>query len=406
MADKKAPNDLPLPEDNNPPPRLPSDVSMMDTTEPSNQPRQLTFTASQASGSLPWIAMARNVVNEEALRTAAAAAAAASADDEEYHRSDPAARLQLDSGRLPLFFGSDKDTLTPDLWIERVERTATLHVWSERLTLDTAVNALRDQAAEWYNGAKNLNTIDNWFKFRFNFLACLGKTHVATVDSFTYLLNSLKPKQKGESLISLYNRVSSNITKYLEAMGSDLPPRDARSLHGTAIMSLPGAALLPPAEWSRCCHIQRVKSHTAFKAHLAKSVFFAALPANIKVALKNKSSDQWDTVDQCLRLALDLELTLNESSTDSSVSAVQVKRQRTGPHQKGQSRTMANGQPMICHYCKKKGHGQKECRKRAAENGAMKPMNQKPPANNTPAASSITVASNSVNKYPTYQSLN
>ena len=259
MADDQQPPQLPLPQLDNQNVPLPVDgqqqrqisnsVSMMDTTETVVGPhRTLHFTQASATGALPWISAAKNIVNEDALRTAAAAAA--SADAEEYHQSDPAARLQLDSGRLPLFFGSDKDTLTPDLWIERVERTASLHMWSEKLTLDTAVNALRDEAAKWYNGAKILTKIDTWGVFRFNFLACLGKQQLASVGSFAYLLNMLKPKQKGESLISVYNRISTNIQKFLDVINSDLNVKPHHEIHDPLIMSLsrlPGAPVIPPA---------------------------------------------------------------------------------------------------------------------------------------------------------------
>lgn len=388
--------------------RVNSDVSMMDLSG-ANMPqiRNLTFSGSHApSGPLPWIEAARNVVNEEALRTAAAAAAAASADDEDYHRSDPAARLQLDSGRLPLFFASDKDTLTADLWIERVERTASLHVWSEKLTLDTAVNALRDSAAVWYHGAKLVNKFNNWTTFRFNFLACLGKQHVAQADCCTYLLNMLKPKAKGETLLVFYGRVLSNIQLFLDMMGSDLPPTSAGELHTDpairALTRLPNAPVIPVTSWQKCWFAQRELTHQAIRMHLAKSVFFAGLPLNIKTAMKNRSADQWNTVDQCLRLAMDIELSNTEANPDQPVSAVTFKRQRTGPSQK--QRTMANGQPMVCHYCKKKGHGQRECRKRIAENGAIKPP--PPKTQTTQQAVANSVSTTVVSKYPTYNSLN
>ena len=53
--------------------------------------------------------------------------------------------------RLPLWFGDPNlDILTPEQWIESVQRAKNLLEWDEAMTIANVVNALFGEALQWF----------------------------------------------------------------------------------------------------------------------------------------------------------------------------------------------------------------------------------------------------------------
>ena len=64
--------------------------------------------------------------------------------------------------KVPLFAGSDKDTVTPEQWVETLDRVATVNRWTDRMTADAANECLRGEAHTWkQNLAWNEDTAGN-----------------------------------------------------------------------------------------------------------------------------------------------------------------------------------------------------------------------------------------------------
>ena len=52
--------------------------------------------------------------------------------------------------RIPLFRGSTKDTISTMSWCESVDRQKAQLAWSESKTALAAIDAFREQAADWF----------------------------------------------------------------------------------------------------------------------------------------------------------------------------------------------------------------------------------------------------------------
>ena len=298
-----------------------------------------------------------------------------------------AADHPLDSHRIPVFFGSDKDTFTPQLWIERVERTARLHGWSDQLTVASATNALRDLAAKWYDGCQLHFSLHTWHAFKTQFLRMMTPSAITELEPWTFVKEAIAPRTRDESLLEYFSRVSSLIRRLKLAITDDMPPDQFPLLAMRSVRQLPGAEALPLTDWQAPWLRQREMTQTAMANILAKGAFLSGLSPELQALVRARAPDQRKTMADVFKICQEAEI---QNPGISNISAVS-KRQKTGPsREKPKHRLLANGQPMICHYCSKKGHGEKECRKRLREGGQLQSAGQRPAAANAQPAHAVT----------------
>lgn len=111
--------------------------------------------------------------------------------------------------RLPLFFGTpDKDVLTAELWISRVQSAAAGAGWNNVQTMAHVYGALRSKAIIWFEtlqdqNVPNFDHFENGFKERF--IRMFGKTKASNASMA--LFHGLIQKQ-GEPVSDFFLRVS------------------------------------------------------------------------------------------------------------------------------------------------------------------------------------------------------
>ena len=300
------------------------------------------------------------------------------------------------STEMPLFFGrKDKDTITARLFIDRIETAARVANWDDARKLSEIYLVLRDRAVIWWNSLEDAG-IDrnNWNAVKNEFLASYEPRYTAkiTCANFTELT-----QRQGEGVHDYYLRVHDAFSKMCEAK-----PADIATLRGVPANIAALAVPIAPADLAECKR-EGIRDAEKFFKH---QLFLAGLnePIRGRVMEANKES-----LHEAMRLAVELETIHQdrkrgqvaaiyeeeESAADydadddfgeDEIAAINAIRQRQGkpPFKRNFRRSLgksssANGKSDVtCRYCKKKGHMQRECRKRIAENGAMTNAEGKP----------------------------
>lgn len=110
---------------------------------------------------------------------------------------------------IPLFYGiKEKDTITPQQLVDRLERAARVAKWnSEELRCDQFFLSLRDEALKWSNTLDNIIGFnkENWNNVKTAFLEAYAPRFSAKTLCISF--QDLKQKQ-GEDVQQFYNRVS------------------------------------------------------------------------------------------------------------------------------------------------------------------------------------------------------
>jgi len=115
--------------------------------------------------------------------------------------------------RLPLFFGNpEKDVLTAELWVQRVQSAAAGAEWNNVQTMAHVYGALRAKAIIWYESCQEqmIPNFDNFeLGFKPRFLKMFGKNK--TTNASIALFEGLK-QRNGEGVSDFYLRVSRAVT--------------------------------------------------------------------------------------------------------------------------------------------------------------------------------------------------
>ena len=270
--------------------------------------------------------------------------------------------------KLPLYHGTSADTMPAKTWIERVYRTGVSNNWSENQTLNYAINALRDEAINWYESDKIRDGLDNWTNFRIKFTKLFHKT--STENSMAHIKRLVVKRQQNETILAFYNRVCREMDAINDLIPESAAPDQPHQLQPRSVRSLPGYhdITVPVLQetWQRAFQ-QRQHDICEF---YTMNFFFAGLDTKLQWHLSLK---RYTDVLQMRDDAIKYEEI--EGIHNHRVDAVQqgqrprsapAKRQWTGPASKDRKASFE------CFYCSKKGHSQKECRKRIRENGALK----------------------------------
>jgi hypothetical protein len=110
---------------------------------------------------------------------------------------------------IPLFYGvKEKDTITPQQLVERLDRAARVAKWQDdELKCDQFFLSLRDEALKWANTLDNLIGFDknNWDEVKKKFL----EAYAPKFSAKALCISFQDLKQKGqEDVQTFYNRVS------------------------------------------------------------------------------------------------------------------------------------------------------------------------------------------------------
>ena len=313
---------------------------------------------------------------------------------------------QSNLAQLPLFSGDAKDQFTAEQWIQRVNRARVTSNWDADHTATFIYNALRGNALLWYDSLRRTGIDrDDWDQFRTAFLeswSAVRTTRTATVN-----LSDLKQGQN-EPVTAFYPRVVKAIDD-LEALVPGLAFPLPNPVWPQVFIDVGGFAALPVAD--RAAAATALVAHGATQAfnHMALNLFISNLrPALRDELLKALPNTLYAAFQQAIMLerlavepkrttlpAMPVEATPTSNdlipavpdpkddlgALDAQIDALNIKRRqiqqrgnKNAPSSASRSSNNSNNQPArfanrppatkdtICHYCKKPGHYQIDCR--------------------------------------------
>lgn len=331
--------------------------------------------------------------------------------------------LQLNEQRrraaqLPLFFGmKSKDTVTAKVLLDRIASAAVIAAWNDARKLNEFYMILREKALVWWDSLDDTDVAkDNWNAVKAEFLATYEPKFTAKTNctNFQELI-----QRSGEGCHDYYLRVHESFSKMCEAKPD-------------AIAAVRAAAAAAPADVKK----EGIRDMEKFFKH---QLFIAGLKEDIRAKVMEAGKD---TLQESVKLAVELEiiqqdrrgrvsavtqnsndgpgvnaLSANDASNeddksdelgDEELAAINAIRLRNGrpPFQRRFGFNGTNGgnkpfrkKPIICHYCKKPGHFQKDCNSRKSAGAAMVPPPKRVNALNEANAASTTNAATAVGSH-------
>jgi hypothetical protein len=308
---------------------------------------------------------------------------------------------------IPLFYSQPgKDTISACLLIVRVNDTATIGNWAvDRKILEFKM-CLRDRAVTWFEGLieEGLN-VDDWDVIKAEFL----ETYEPKYSAKTTCANFTDLNQKSEESINYYTYRVQTAHKRL----TDNKP-------ATMAVIRAAAPTIAEAKAEGILDAFKFVKHQLFLAGLKDGLRDKVLQAkkatfneSVKVA-RNLETIQNDHKRLNKIAAVKAELQPEEAReiiweelTEQEIEQVAALWSRNGRFQprnhsgparnNGQARTNTTTNPnIVCRYCNKKGHRQKECFSRRIANAPMVDANGKPYESNRVN----NVADNSTNGNP------
>ena len=276
------------------------------------------------------------------------------------------------STEMPLFYGrKDKDTISAHLFIDLIETAARVANWDDARKLSEIYLILRDCAVLWWNSLLDAD-VDraNYQAVKADFLASYEPRYKAkaTCTNFQELV-----QRQGEAVHDYYLRVHNFFAKMCEAKPANI---------GTVRVVPATTAAFPPADLTTM--MLRIKVMEANKDNLHESMRLA-------VELETINQDQWAARGQVS--AVEKVDTVDDKNEDdlqddkiAAINAICFRNGKPPFKQNFRKKFGANNNSgnnhtpstVICRYCKKLGHVQKDCRKRLQENGAMVDAGGKP----------------------------
>jgi hypothetical protein len=285
---------------------------------------------------------------------------------------------------MPLYFGrKEKDTITARHLIERIEKGAVIAAWDAARKCNELYMLLRDKAMVWYESLVDEELdLQDWDVVKREFL----KTYEPKYSARTTCANFSDLVQKpGETINDFHVRVQTAYKRITDSKPATM-----------ATVRLAGAT---PDQ----AKLEGMKDMAKFFKH---QLFLAGLSDNLRdkvlEAKKDTFTESLDLARELESIQLDhrrsqkiaavkAELQPEEASTIAweslteeeveQVAAIRAKNNRFQPKRtfaapQGRSNGPRN-QNVVCRYCKKKGHMQKECRSRQRDKAPMVDANGK-----------------------------
>jgi len=307
---------------------------------------------------------------------------------------------------IPLFFGNKaKDTISARLLLARINRAAQIANWDQARKLDNFYMILRETAVTWWEDLEEEGVnVANWDTVSAEFLAAYEPKYTAktTCTNFQELI-----QRQGEGAHDYYLRVCDAFKRMCEAKADDMY---------TVRLAADAAAADVKKEGIQ-------DSERFFKHQL----FLAGLKDDLRHKVMEAGKER---LRESMRLAVELEVIHHDrkrgaiAAVDSrgSVSAIKEEEEDEGlfdeeevaainairfrngkPPFKSGFRKPGNRSSVICRFCKKPGHMQKDCRARKRVNGPMvdaqgKPFERRNGVSAVEASAAAAAASEGENK--------
>ena len=270
---------------------------------------------------------------------------------------------------LPLYYGrKDKDTITPHLLIERVERAAQIANWDTDARKCAEFNLiLRDRAIQWWKSLKVTTpdfNLENWNAVKQKFLEVYEPRYTArtTCISFQELF-----QKSTENVSDFYFRAVETLQKMTEVK----PPHLTNVRHPYAAITAVQNATLKR---------QGLEDMERF---FLQQLFTAGIREDLRIKVMEAGLDN---LEDTVKLARELEVIHNDRKHNrTNISAVEnfqvpeneeeqeklIEAINAMRSKKGSSGTFAKKKRGPCWYCKGPNHAQLECRKRKAAKAPM-----------------------------------
>lgn len=297
---------------------------------------------------------------------------------------------------IPLFFGTEKDSLTGRQLIDRIEaagRVAATPWTGDRMIIELE-HCLQDKSAVWFRAAKNAsgNDFTVWANVKSEFLKCYDRAATIRTAPLTLEQLVIKPDEK---VTDFYARMD---------VGFDLVNRVTPAEINTVLdgAELDGIALADLA--ARQAHVRALVTRKCKEQiqFLQQLMFTFALPEPIRIKVQEAGHTRlWDAYNTALQTEVlhskkksgvkinvvtendeDEEgLAGEEPENEDHLNAINFARKRKGlppkprpahfrratvftPGASRGARPTVDASKMTCRYCKQTGHMQPTCQAR------------------------------------------
>lgn len=296
---------------------------------------------------------------------------------------------------IPLFYGmKNRDTISPQQLIDRLNRAAEIAGWDEARKCDEFYMCLREKAISWYHTLDNIIGFDraNWDQLKTEFLNAYAPRFTARTLCTSF--QDLRQKSD-ENVQDFYNRVSDTFRDAYSAKPA-VVTTDVGNRHG-----------ITQAQANDI----RLRGIMAMQLMVMNTVFLGGLREELRTKVLEQAPAQ---IQDSVRLARELEVIIHDRKTKGShiasiqeepenaeenpdpeeeeiinfLNAIRARKGRApfrGGNRGGRGRggyqrpNNYNGNVVVkCRYCQITGHFQKECRKRIAAKAPLVDVHGKP----------------------------
>ena len=293
-----------------------------------------------------------------------------------------AAATEILTEKIPLFYGTSKDVMTPKNWLVRVKRIRAKQRWNDEQTITSCAQALREMAEDWFQwdiGEKlDEGKTVTFAEFERRFLIFTGG-NASSFKGFLQWPQMLAPRN-GKNLNEYFINIAKSSSEWHKGRKPAAEPRPAAwvGYYPTEITSHRHFTSIDPDLIQQIRVFERKEERRETLEEITTALFYYGLSTNAREYLRDKDVDTlWDIREMIQKFELDNKV--NKLPASASVAAIddvdafkQGKKQ-TGPRQQtGPSKKKS----ITCYYCKKFGHGQQDCRTRIRKGAEM----VKPPA--------------------------
>jgi len=297
--------------------------------------------------------------------------------------------------KVPFWHNDPKfDTFKAEDWWSRFEFAAVQGGWDWLRIQGNFMNCMRGNAIKWYKALPRHFVINNINELRERFLADFASTANNRAS-----IADVKIQQGSDSVIvfwgklnQVYDDIELTVPPAVVPATQALMLPASRGHNAANLAHVDGLDLAQlQADWSR---IER-QGYNRSMAPLFRAYFIAGLNPKIQdEVLRANPVTPRDALEVARRAEKDFLLKSNnlaitridaeqEEEEDQDVEAIRKGktgrggfrgrgRGPRGTRGGGQTRPPPDKNNSVCFYCNKKGHWQRECRKRLSENGAIK----------------------------------
>lgn len=285
------------------------------------------------------------------------------------------------STEIPLFFGkADKDTLKPQFLIDRVDHAGQIAGWDDARKAEEFYMILRDRALIWYDSLEMIPGVNraDWPTLKAQFLAAYAPKNTAKTNcsNFAEMI-----QKSNESVQDYYLRIMETFRNMCQAKPA-------------AILNVRA----PDADPRAAVKLEGIQDMEKFFLH---QLFLAGLKEEVRGKVMEGNRDE---LHECVSLAREIEVIQNDRKTQKGVTVASIeKSENSEPRQeqpegleddeieainairfkkgkrpftkKGnfgyQGNSDWNKKGLICFYCKKPNHIQKNCKTRIRNKAPM-----------------------------------